>query len=134
MTTQKIVAEETVSVTEMRKHPANYFTDHPIAVLSNNQPLGYMVGKELFETMVELIRRSQPQETFTAQFQPRRLSENSSRNEQPRRPLMFPNENVDHFTKQALRIILAQFLMLFSCALHRYPYRITLLLPSKLLL
>ncbi len=70
MTKQRILTEETVSVTEMRKHPADFFTDHPIAVLSNNQAMGYMVGKELFESMIDLIRQLQPQETFTAKFQP----------------------------------------------------------------
>jgi hypothetical protein len=29
-----------------------------------------MLGKELFESMVDLIRQLQPQETFTAKFQP----------------------------------------------------------------
>jgi len=70
MNTQRILAEETVSVTEMRKHPADYFTDHPIAVLSNNQTAGYMVGKELFESMISMIRQLNPSETFTAKFQP----------------------------------------------------------------
>jgi antitoxin YafN len=49
MSTQRILAEQTVSVTEMRKHPTDYFTDHPIAVLNRNQTEGYMLGKELFE-------------------------------------------------------------------------------------
>lgn len=70
MATQRIAAEEVVSVTEMRKHPTDFFTDRPIAVLNNNQTAGYMVGKELFESMVDLIRQMQPQETFTARFQP----------------------------------------------------------------
>ena len=70
MATQRIMAEETVSVTEMRKHPTDFFTDHPIAVLNRNQTEGYMVGRELFENMVDLIRQLQPQETFTARFQP----------------------------------------------------------------
>ena len=70
MTTQRILAEEFVSVSEMRKHPADYFTDHPIAVMNKNQTAGYMVGKELFETMVDIIKQLQPQETFTAKFQP----------------------------------------------------------------
>lgn len=70
MATQRILAEETVSVSEMRKHPADFFTDRPIAVLNKNQAVGYMAGKELFESMVDLIRQLQPQETFTAKFQP----------------------------------------------------------------
>jgi len=70
MAIQRILAENTVSVSEMRKHPADFFTNQPVAVLSKNQPLGYMVGKELFESMVDLLRQHQPQETFTARFQP----------------------------------------------------------------
>jgi antitoxin YafN len=70
MATQRILAEETISISEMRKHPTEYFTDHPIAVLNRNQTEGYMLGKELFESMVDLIRQLQPQETFTAKFQP----------------------------------------------------------------
>ena len=70
MTTHRILAEEFVSVSEMRKHPADYFTDHPIAVMNKNQTAGYMVGKELFESMVDLIKQLHPQETFTAKFQP----------------------------------------------------------------
>lgn len=70
MTIQRILAENTVSVSEMRKHPADFFTDQPVAVLNKNQPVGYMLGRELFESMVDLIRQHQPQETFTAKFQP----------------------------------------------------------------
>lgn len=70
MATQRILAEEMVSVSEMRKHPTDFFTDHPIAVLNKNQTAGYMVGKELFESMVDLIRQLHPEETFTAKFQP----------------------------------------------------------------
>ena len=70
MPIQRILAENTVSVSEMRKHPADFFTDQPIAVLSKNQPVGYMVGRELFESMMDIIRQHQPQDTFTARFQP----------------------------------------------------------------
>ena len=70
MAIQRILAEEAVSVSEMRKHPTDFFTDHPIAVLNKNQTAGYMVGRELFESMVDLIRQMQPQETFTAKFRP----------------------------------------------------------------
>ena len=70
MSIQRILAEEAVSVSEMRKHPTDFFTDHPIAVLNKNQTAGYMVGKELFESMVDLIRQMQPQESFTGGFRP----------------------------------------------------------------
>lgn len=70
MVKQRILAEEVVSISEMRKHPTDFFTDHPVAVLNRNQTEGYMVGRELFESMMDLIRQIQPSETFTARFQP----------------------------------------------------------------
>ena len=33
---QRILSEHTVSITELRKNPAQYFIDEPVAVLSNN--------------------------------------------------------------------------------------------------
>lgn len=37
MKTHKILADETISVSELRKNPGQYFTDHAIAVLSSNR-------------------------------------------------------------------------------------------------
>ena len=55
MTIQTIYAEKTVSVTEVRKNPCQYFIEEPVAVLSNNKTAGYMVSKDMFESMLELI-------------------------------------------------------------------------------
>ncbi|MBI3186876.1 MAG: type I toxin-antitoxin system antitoxin YafN [Gammaproteobacteria bacterium] len=70
MTTQVMLADETVSISEFRKKPQIYFTDHPIAVLSNNRTAGYIVGAEAFEAMLAIIQQSQQGETFPGRFQP----------------------------------------------------------------
>ena len=84
MAAQKILAEEVVSVSEMRKHPMDFFADHLVAVLNNNQVAGYMVGRDLFETMYSMIAQIQNQGEFPARFHPsstqlRKLVEGSTK-------------------------------------------------------
>ncbi|CAG9001791.1 MAG: Antitoxin YafN [Candidatus Celerinatantimonas neptuna] len=55
MAVQSIFARKTVSVTEMRKNPTQFFIEEPVAVLSNNKTAGYMVSKEMFEQMITLL-------------------------------------------------------------------------------
>lgn len=66
--THAILAEQTVSITELRKNPAKFFIKEPVAVLSNNIPQGYMVNAELFEQMVKALE--QKQQGFKASFRP----------------------------------------------------------------
>lgn len=66
----RILAEHTVSITELRKNPAQYFTDKPIAVLSNNRPAGYMLSASLFEAMMDLLEKQPSNEAFVASFRP----------------------------------------------------------------
>jgi antitoxin YafN len=70
MTIHKILAEETVPVSELRKNPGRYFTDRPIAVMSHNQATGYVVGAELFEKMLAIIEQNQAGKSVTGQFRP----------------------------------------------------------------
>lgn len=55
MPIQPIFAEKTVSVTELRKHPSQFFLNEPVAVLSNNKTAGYIIGAELFEKIVRQL-------------------------------------------------------------------------------
>ncbi|SEQ01786.1 antitoxin YafN [Amphritea atlantica] len=66
--THAILAQQTVSITELRKNPAQFFIDEPVAVLSNNIPQGYMVNAELFEKLVNALE--QQQRGFKASFRP----------------------------------------------------------------
>lgn len=70
MSTQAIFAEQTVSITELRKNPAQYFADEPVAVLSNNKPAGYMVSTAVFEMLVKAMEQQQRTAGFKAGFRP----------------------------------------------------------------
>ncbi|MGM3224984.1 antitoxin [Dickeya zeae] len=40
---ERILAEKSIDIIELRKNPAKYCIDEPVAVLSNNRPAGYMI-------------------------------------------------------------------------------------------
>ena len=68
MSTHSVLTEKTVSITELRKNPAQFFQNEPVAVLSNNKTAGYMVSAELYEQMILIME--QASETATAKFRP----------------------------------------------------------------
>lgn len=69
MGTHAILAEQSVSITELRKNPAQYFTDQPVAVLSNNRPAGYLVGQDLFQELMKMVEHFERQRTVTGRMQ-----------------------------------------------------------------
>jgi antitoxin YafN len=70
MGAQTILADKTVSITELRKKPQAFFTGHAIAVLSNNQIAGYVIGAEAYEAMLAVMRQQHQTDTFAGQFRP----------------------------------------------------------------
>jgi hypothetical protein len=46
----------------MRKHPTEYYTDHPIAVLNRNQTEGYMLGKALAEGSAQFLANAKEED------------------------------------------------------------------------
>lgn len=69
MSMHVILAEKSVSLTDLRKNPAQYFIDEPVAVLSNNKPAGYMVSAAVFEQLLKAAEQ-QGVQTFRARFHP----------------------------------------------------------------
>lgn len=61
MSTSPIYAEQTVSITDLRKSPASYFKNEPVAVLSNNRTAGYIVPAEVYQHMVNMIEQAYPE-------------------------------------------------------------------------
>lgn len=61
MSTTPIYAEQTVSITDLRKSPASYFKNEPVAVLSNNRTAGYLVPAKVYQHMVKMIEQAYPE-------------------------------------------------------------------------
>lgn len=69
MSMHVILAEKSVSMTDLRKNPAQYFIEEPVAVLSNNKPAGYMVSAAVFEQLLKAAEQ-RGVETVRARFRP----------------------------------------------------------------
>lgn len=70
MSMRPIFADVTVSISDLRKKPQEYFTNHAIAVLSSNRPVGYVIGAAAYESLVSTLRQSQQADTFEGRFRP----------------------------------------------------------------
>ena len=47
-----------VSISELKANPASVLasaTDYPVAILKRNKTAGYVVGKDIFEKLVEFV-------------------------------------------------------------------------------
>ena len=78
----RILAEKSVNITELRKNPAKYFIDQPVAVLSNNRPAGYLLSASAFEAL--MLAEQEEKKLVKARFRPSaaRLEEITRRAEQ----------------------------------------------------
>jgi len=70
MNTNIILAEQTVSISELKKSPSKFFIDQPVAVLKDNKTTGYILSAKLFEEMVALIEAKNAE--TTSRFRPTR--------------------------------------------------------------
>ncbi|NRB39250.1 MAG: type I toxin-antitoxin system antitoxin YafN [Pseudomonadales bacterium] len=95
MATQSILAEKTVSITELRKDPSQYFQSEPVAVLSNNKPKGYMLGADLFEQLMKLAESAQP--SIKSQFRPNRKRIQTLAANNAQAILAMPEEDIGDF-------------------------------------
>ncbi|WP_243701620.1 type I toxin-antitoxin system antitoxin YafN [Sodalis ligni] len=70
-----------MNISELRKNPAKYTIDQPVAVLSNNRPAGYMVSAKLVEELMDLLYENQETGHIAARFRPTtaRLNEITTR-------------------------------------------------------
>lgn len=70
MAKHAILAEKTINLSALRSNPAQYFGDQAVAVLSHNTPVGYMLGAELFEYMLNFVETHTEARRFQAGFRP----------------------------------------------------------------
>lgn len=77
MSTYTILAEEVVSMSDLKTGPGKYFKEHPVAVMSNNKPKGYLVSADMFERLVAAAIVGGEQQEFSGLFNPssKRLKE-----------------------------------------------------------
>ncbi|MDO1994247.1 type I toxin-antitoxin system antitoxin YafN [Escherichia coli] len=66
----RILAEKSVNIPELRKNPAKYFIDQPVAVLSNNRPAGYLLSASAFEALMDMLAEQEEKKPIKARFRP----------------------------------------------------------------
>lgn len=67
---ERIFAEKSINITELRKNPVKYFIDEPVAVLSNYRPADYMVSAKVFEELIDLPEEKPGRAHIAARFRP----------------------------------------------------------------
>jgi antitoxin StbD len=58
MITQTILARNTVSMTDLRRNPAEVIevaSHSPVAILNHNKPAAYLISAEAYEAMLEQL-------------------------------------------------------------------------------
>ena len=77
----RILAEKSVNITELRKNPAKFFIDqqkkktkkkidHPVGVLSNNRPAGFLLSASAFEALMDMLAEQEENKPIKARFRP----------------------------------------------------------------
>lgn len=64
--------EEIISISEFKKNPALYFRELPIAITKHDKTVGYVIGKKLFEDMIDVLEEEQSKKSFVGSFRPTR--------------------------------------------------------------
>ena len=75
----RILAEKSVNITELRKNPAKYFIDQPVAVLSNNRPAGYLLSASAFEALMDMLAEQEEKKPIKARFRPSAAREGANK-------------------------------------------------------
>lgn len=68
---QIMFTDRTVSISDFKKNPASVLRvagQHPVAVMSHNKPVFYMVEPKLFEAMLEEISDHELRETVLSRL------------------------------------------------------------------
>lgn len=66
----QILAKKSVNITKLRKNPAKYFINQPVAVLSNNRPAKYLLSASAFKALINMLAKQKKKKPIKARFRP----------------------------------------------------------------